>query len=160
NAALNSTSALEHKGGKRVVVGNSTEGALLLWLADTGTEYADERLHHPVLYRAAFSSEHKRMTSVAELLGRPTVLVKGAPEVVLERCTHITTADGGVRVLTDADRGQIQADLSAAAGDAMRTLAFAHKPLADDFPREADAITARRGECEQGLTFDGFVAIR
>lgn len=160
NAALNSTGALEHKGGKRVVVGNSTEGALLLWLADNGTEYADERLHHPVLYRAAFSSEHKRMTSVAELLGRPTVLVKGAPEVVLERCTHVTTADGSVRPITDADRGQIQADLSAAAGDAMRTLAFAHRPLAADFPRDAEQITDRRGDCEQGLTYDGFVAIR
>ncbi len=160
NAALNSTGALENKGDRRVVIGNSTEGSLLLWLADGGTEYADERLHHPVLYRAAFNSEHKRMTSVAELLGQPTALVKGAPEVVLERSTHLTTADGGVRPLTDADRAAIVADLNAAAGDAMRTLAFAHKSLPDDFPREAEAITDRRGECEDGLTFDGFVAIR
>jgi Ca2+-transporting ATPase len=159
NSALNSTGSLETKGERRVVLGNSTEGALLLWLADGGTEYAHERLHHPVLYRTAFSSEHKRMTSVAELLGRPTVLMKGAPEVVLERCTHITTADG-VRAITDADRTAISADLSAAAGDAMRTLAFAHKPLPADFPREVEAITDRRSECEEGLTFDGFVAIR
>lgn len=160
NASLNSTGALEMKGDRRMVIGNSTEGALLLWLADGGTSYADERLHHPVLFRAAFSSEHKRMTSVALLVGRPTALVKGAPEVVLARCMHITDADGTVRPMTDADRAKIQADLSAAAGDAMRTLAFAHKLLPDDFPHDAEKITDRRSECEDGLTFDGFVAIR
>jgi P-type Ca2+ transporter type 2C len=160
NAALNSTGALEVKGDRRVVVGNSTEGALLLWLADVGTGYAGERLHHPVLFRAAFSSEHKRMTSVAELLDRPTALVKGAPEVVLADCTHVSDADGSVRELTAADRDRIGQDLSAAAGDAMRTLAFAHKPLPPDFPQDAEAITDRRAECDRGLIFDGFVAIR
>jgi Ca2+-transporting ATPase len=160
NAALNSTGTLEQKGERRVVIGNSTEGALLLWLTDGGTSYADERLHHPVLFRAAFSSEHKRMTSVAELLGRPTALVKGAPEVILARCTHLTDPDGSVREMTTGDRAKVQADLSSAAGDAMRTLAFAHRTLPTDFPRDPEQITDRRAECEEGLVFDGFVAIR
>jgi Ca2+-transporting ATPase len=160
NAALNSTGALEEKDGAPVVIGSSTEGALLLWLRDARINYAAERLHHPALFRSAFSSEHKKMTTVADVGGKAVALVKGAPEVVLGLCTRITDADGRVRSITAADRQAAQQHLTAASADAMRTLAFAHAHLPVDFPRDPEAITDRRAECEADLVFDGFVAIR
>ncbi len=150
NAALNSTGTLEEKQGKTTVVGSSTEGALLLWLRDAGTNYAAERLHHPPAFRSAFSSEQKKMTTVAAVGGGPVALVKGAPEVILARCSNLTAAE----------RAEVEAQIAAASADAMRTLAFAHKPLPPDFPTDQDAASDRRGEFDDGLTFDGFVAIR
>src|SRR5262249_55948182 len=65
NAAVNSTANLEEKEGKLVVVGNSTEGALLLWLREAGIDYAPVRSQYPLLFTLHFSSDRKRMTSVA-----------------------------------------------------------------------------------------------
>jgi Ca2+-transporting ATPase len=160
NAAVNSTGTLEEKNGLPVVIGSSTEGSLLLWLRDGGTNYLAERFHHPALYRSAFSSEHKKMTTVTEICGTVVALVKGAPEVVLELCSHITNPDGTVRPITATDRVEVQRHLAIAAGESMRTLAFAHKSLPEDLPRDTEAITHHHTEWESVLTFDGFVAIR
>jgi Ca2+-transporting ATPase len=168
NSAVNSTASLEVKNGKTVTVGNSTEAALLNWLAvgawvsDKAFDYIEQRSEHPVLYQVHFSSDRKRMTTVAKV---PTVqglvtLVKGAPETLLAQCTQYLDAKGAARELTAEARAEIQSRISAAAGDAMRTLAFAHAELPADFPREEGAIHARRAEIESGLIFDGWVGIR
>jgi Ca2+-transporting ATPase len=62
--------------------------------------------------------------------------------------------------LTPEARAEIQARITATAGDAMRTLAFAHTELPQGFPEDEDSIHERRGEIERGLIFDGFVGIR
>ena len=160
NAAVNGTATLEEKEGKTVVVGSGTEGGLLLWLKDGGLSYAELRATVPLVYRTAFSSEHKRMTTVVEANGRAVSLVKGAPEVVLARCTRVLDADGSARDLTDEDRARILGGIGSASADAMRTLAFAQVELPADFPRDPEAMAARRGDLETGLTFTGFVAIR
>ncbi len=150
HSALNSTAALEVKDGKTVVVGNSTEGALLRWLEGAGFDAAELRRRHPVVARSAFSSDSKRMTTVVERDGGRWLLCKGAPEVVLARCDRIADTAGAVRSIAPEDCLRIGEDLSRAAGDAMRTLAFADKPN----PSED------RPEHEAGLIFRGFVAIR
>ena len=160
NAAVNGTATLEEKEGKTVVIGSGTEGGLLLWLKDAGLHYTEMRMRVPLVFRTAFSSEHKRMTTVVEANGRAVSLVKGAPEVVLARCTRIMDPDGSVRSLTAEDRVKIEAEIAAAASDAMRTLAFAHLELPADFPRDPEALTTRRSDLETGLVFVGFVAIR
>jgi P-type Ca2+ transporter type 2C len=160
NSALNSTSSLETKGEKTLVVGSSTEGALLLWLRDTGINYSAERLHHPVCYRSAFSSEQKKMTTVAEVGQERISFVKGAPEVILSRCRYQFTIDGQVREMQPGDKTAIEQQIVEAAMSAMRTLAFAHKRLPEDFPDEQEGISDRRQEFETDLVFDGFVAIR
>ena len=71
-----------------------TEGALLTWLASggwvrtTGFEYIELRTEHPVLYQVHFSSDRKRMTTVAKVKTAPgpLTLVKGAPEAILAEC--------------------------------------------------------------------------
>ncbi|MCE9529746.1 MAG: calcium-translocating P-type ATPase, PMCA-type [Planctomycetes bacterium] len=160
NSAVNSTANLEKKEGKLTVVGNSTEGALLLWLGESGVDHSALRQEHPVLYQMHFSSERKRMTTVVERNGSALLLVKGAPEIVLEHCTYFRAEDGRIRDLDPAAREAILAALREASGKAMRTLAFASRTLEDDFPRTEDAIHERRETLEIDLVFAGFVAIR
>jgi Ca2+-transporting ATPase len=160
NAAVNSTAHLEEKDGKRVPVGNATEGALLEWLHAAAVEYQALRLRLPPLYQIHFSSERKRMTTVVRHGGTSLVLVKGAPEWVLAQCTHYQAADGSVRAWTAEARERAVRQLRDSAALAMRTLAFGHARLPEDAPETADGLHARREALEQDLVYDGFVAIR
>jgi Ca2+-transporting ATPase len=160
NGTVNASANLEDKGGLTAVIGNTTEGALLRWAREAGVEYGERRSAFPVAYQMHFSSDRKRMTSVIDGDGRLLVLVKGAPEIVLERCTHRLTAAGETVPLTPADRNILGHQLRESAGRAMRTLAFAHRDLPPDTPRDEETLHDRRAELESGLVFAGFVAIR
>jgi Ca2+-transporting ATPase len=166
NSGANSTANLEDKNGKLLVVGNSTEGALLQWLkagAWAGTsahDYRELRDRFPLLYQIHFSSDRKRMTSVVRANGGAAVLVKGAPEQVLAACKYALDADGTRYELTDELRAAIRGHIATAASAAMRTLAFAHAELPPDFPQDEDAIHARRADLEAELVWDGWVGIR
>jgi Ca2+-transporting ATPase len=161
NAALNSTANLETREGKVIVVGNSTEGALLQWLKENGVPYEKQRLDHAVLYQKHFSSERKRMTSVIRRAdGGLLVLVKGAPEKLLENAREGLAADGTRRPLTDDVRKKIANQLRDAASLAMRTLGFAFADLPAGTPADEDGLAALGDKLEQNLVFAGFVAIR
>jgi len=178
NAAVNSTASLEQKNDKLLTVGNSTEGALLNWL-QTGAwissghpiSYVEFRTLNPVLFQIHFTSDRKRMTTIAKVNDRAVTLVKGAPEAILTACDKYLDIDGTVRALTEEIRANIHAQIAAVAGDAMRTLAFAHVEQSPDFPQNGEAIQLLRQEqaqtamsllepFERGLIFTGFVAIR
>ena len=148
--AINSTATLEVKAGKSTVVGNSTEGALLRWIESAGFDAAELRKRHPILARSTFSSDSKQMATVIETEGVRRYFCKGAPEVVLARCTRIGEADGSDRPMTADDRSRIETELGRAASAAMRTLALADKT--NPSGRDLDA--------ESELTFWGFAAIR
>jgi Ca2+-transporting ATPase len=160
DAAVNSTANLEEKDGRVSVVGNSTEGALLLWLREAGVEYAPLREQFPLLFAIHFSSDRKRMTSVVRHGGRLVSLVKGAPEWVLEHSTHYQAADGSVRPWTPEAREAALAVLRHSSAQAMRTLAFAFAELPPDTPDDEDALHARQDTLESGLVFVGVAAIR
>ena len=148
--AINTTATLEEKNGARIVVGNSTEGALIRWLLDARFDAVPLRKRFTVVSRTAFSSDTKQMVTVVERDGGTWYICKGAPEVVLARCARIAEADGTDRAMADADRSRIEAELARAAGDAMRTLA-----LADKVNPVGGAL-----DTEDDLVFQGFVAIR
>lgn len=160
NAAINATANLEQKGGKIVTIGNSTEGALLQWLREGGVEYTQMRLQFPELYQIHFSSERKRMTTVVRYGDKLVVLIKGAPEWVLEQCEKYQTADGMTRDLTPAMRDAIRERLRDSAGQAMRTLAFAYAPLPHGTPDHEEGLHEIRDDLEARLVYVGFVAIR
>lgn len=160
NAAVNSTANLEEKNGKRVIVGNTTEGALLQWLHEADLEYLKLRLQFEPLYQIHFSSERKRMTSVVRADGKLVALVKGAPEWLLEQATHYQAADGTIRAWTPEARQQVEAAIRDSSAQAMRTLAFGYVPLPPETPTDEDALHGRRDTLERGLVFVGFVAIR
>ena len=160
NAALNSTANLEEKQGKLVTVGNSTEGALLHWLHESGLEYQKLRLQFAPLYQIHFSSERKRMTTVIRYGDKLMSLVKGAPEWILEHSTHYQRASGDICEWTDEARGAVLAALKDSAGQAMRTLGFGYAVLPPETPTDEDALHGKRDALENALVFVGFVAIR
>ncbi len=160
NAAVNSTANLEEKDGKLLVVGNSTEGALLLWLREGGVDYTSLRKQFPLLYTIHFSSERKRMTSVVRHGDRLVSLVKGAPEWVLEHSTHYQAADGVPRPWTPEARAAAAGWVRDSSAEAMRTLAFGHAVLPPETPPDEDGLHARRDALESDLVFVGIVAIR
>jgi len=109
---------------------------------------ADDADIHPVGERVReiqFSSERKRMTVLVED-GELTAYMKGAPEVVLERCDSYLE-DGDVRELTDGKRQAILDQTQSFAADALRVLGFASKPVANP---SADAE-----QIEDGMVFLG-----
>ncbi len=77
--AVNSTAFLD-AGSK--VIGNPTEGALLLWLHDRGVDYAALRAGAAVTDQMSFTTERKYMATIIEsgISGRRILCVKGAPE--------------------------------------------------------------------------------
>jgi Ca2+-transporting ATPase len=160
NAAVNSTANLEERQGKEVVVGNSTEGALLHWLRESRVAYPELRVQFAPLVQFPFSSEHKRMTTVARYGDEVVALVKGSPEWLLEHSTQYRGADGGMLVMTPESKRAVEGALQQAAGRAMRTLAFGHAVLPAEAAADPAALGGRREELERGLVFDGFVAIR
>src|SRR5438876_7445374 len=63
NATVNSTANLDQKDGKTIVIGNTTEGALLRWARDAGVEYGERRTTFQLRYQMHFSADRKRMIS-------------------------------------------------------------------------------------------------
>lgn len=120
--AVNSTAQLDFSNTKKVgVLGNPTEGALLLWLKDNGINYLDVREKAQRLEEIPFSTERKYMATLVKSSSSKTVLyVKGAPEIVFALCKN---ACGNVT------KGQIDDQLMAYQNKAMRTLGFAYQVL-------------------------------
>ena len=130
--AVNSTANLEINNGIAKSLGNPTEAALLLWLRSQGVDYLSMREGTPVISQLTFSTERKYMATVVNspLLKKKVLYVKGAPEIVLSHCNRVA-ADGGY-VPVDQMRQDIEKQLFAYQGQAMRTLGFAYQLLNDD----------------------------
>jgi Ca2+-transporting ATPase len=132
NAAVNSTAHLSERDGRMSTIGNSTEGALLRWLYVKSLDYNRIRAETAIKKQVLFDGTRKRMSTVAEIGGRQYLLVKGAPEIVAQRCDPVPEIE----------------DLGKYASRAMRVLSFAHKEVTDN------------DDSETNLTWDGFVGIR
>ena len=152
--AANSTAHLDHSTQPPRPVGNPTEGALLMWLHESGVDYTRVRESFSVLRQWTFSTERKLMATLGSSPNHETTMlhVKGAPELVLERCTQILIA-AGPALLTETTRATIQDELQECQSRAMRTLGFALRAgvTAGDDAALEDVAT--------GLTWLGFVAI-
>ena len=147
--ALNSTASLDLSNpDKPVVLGNPTEGALLLWLRNNGIDYRNLKEDANVVEELPFSTERKYMATVvdsAQLEGKKILYVKGAPEIIRSLCKQI---DKNVNI-ADIDR-----QLTDYQNRAMRTLGFAYQVLND-----SDMAIADGKVVADNLTFMGIVAI-
>lgn len=86
--AVNSTAHLDLSDPEKIaVLGNPTEGALLLWLRNEGCDYQRLREENPIIEQLTFSTERKYMATVVDFEGRHLLLVKGAPEIVMGLCS-------------------------------------------------------------------------
>jgi magnesium-transporting ATPase (P-type) len=109
------------------VEGDPTEGALYPFASKLGMDRQAERAAFPRIDAIPFESEHKFMATLHESAGgRRLLLVKGAPEVILERCTFQQTAQGPLPL----DRGRFtkEADRLASQGERVLALAWLEDP--------------------------------
>ncbi len=138
-----------------IVQGDPTEAAFLVAEAKLGlTEEREARFER--VGEIPFTSERKMMTTLqadVEREGRIAVVTKGAPDVLLARCTH-ERVGSDVVPLTEDRRRDILATVDRLAEDALRTLAVAYRPLPDVELPDAD-----EDEIERELVFAGMVGI-
>ena len=114
---------LFHQDGAWKVEGDPTEGALYPFASKLAMDRQAEQAAFPRIDAIPFESEHKFMATLhTSAGGKQVLLVKGAPEVILERCTLQQTA-GGRPVPLDGGRFRKEADRLASQGE--RVLAFA-----------------------------------
>ena len=143
NMAVNSTAELDFtERDKPGVLGNPTEGALLLYLNSKGIPYSIQRGNARRLNEIPFSTERKYMASIVENAdGRRYLFVKGAPEIVYGLCSQKPL------------QAEVDTILAGYQSQAMRTLGFAYA-LADDNNNIVDGQLKA-----SGLEFQAIVAI-
>src|SRR5262249_3611623 len=104
------------------VEGDPTEGALYPFASKLGMDRQAEQAAFPRIDAIPFESEHKFMATLhASAGGKQVLLVKGAPEVILERCTQQQTA-GGRPVPLDRERFRKEGDRLASQGERVLAL--------------------------------------
>ena len=124
-------SSLEKKEGKWTIKGDPTEGALVVAAVKAGMHQAEMRLENPRIEEIPFSSERKRMTTIHQMKdGKRLAFMKGAPEVVLEKCRYIFD-DSGHKELGEREKVEILKANEEMAQGALRVLGFAYKDCPD-----------------------------
>jgi P-type Ca2+ transporter type 2C len=136
------------------VLGDPTEGALLVAAAKIGLSKADLDRDNPMLGEVPFDSERKKMTMVRRAADGPVTYVKGAPDVLLRDCTAWMTRDGQITALTEEIRQQILSTNQLFASQALRVLGVAMRPL-DILPESYTASSV-----EHDLAFLGLVGMK
>lgn len=139
--------------GTWIIVGDPTEGALIV--AGEKASLNQKRLmeQYPRIGEIPFTSERKCMTTIHKAPEKETVAyMKGAPEIVLEKCLHMLE-DGTKKKLTDTDRKNIMKANEQMASSALRLLAMAYRRLSH-MPKELNEKTI-----EEDFVFVGLVGI-
>ncbi|TQK50000.1 calcium-translocating P-type ATPase [Streptomyces sp. SLBN-118] len=137
-------------GGRWHVLGDTTEGALLVAAAKAGLDRAAEEAAAPRVGEHPFDSVRKLMSTVHSGDHGYHACVKGAPQELLERCTAIDR-QGEVIALTDALRAEVMTVNDELATQGLRVLAAARRELSGPHP-DRDTV-------ESGLTFLGLVGM-
>jgi Ca2+-transporting ATPase len=149
--------ALEERDGRWVVHGDPTEGALIVAGRKAGLDEEALKTRFRRVGEVPFSSERKLMSTLhtdAERDGRLRVFTKGAPDVLLSRCTH-ELVGAEARPLNDGRRTQIQNTNDELAGHALRTLGIAYRTL----PPGAVAAADVDDRVEHDLVFAGLIGM-
>lgn len=145
--AVNSTASIDFSDVKKPqVLGNPTEGALLLWLNNKGVDYRMLRESVNVVQELPFSTERKYMATVVEsavIPGKKILYVKGAPEIIFDLCK-----------VTNVDKTIVDKQLISYQERAMRTLGFACQVLEND-----NAVIENGKLVATSLHFIGIAAI-
>ena len=155
DAVLNNDSSIVDGKG----IGDPTEYALLEMLrniyVDAGTFFDETEIHEDVLRRnmerleeVPFDSDRKLMSSKYLLHGVPTILTKGAVDVLLDRCTHVRSCNV-IHPMTEQEKDKIRRQNEIFSQNGLRVLAFAYK--------ESNEILS--ADAEHGFIFLGMVSM-
>jgi Ca2+-transporting ATPase len=148
---------LQENEGRWTVQGDPTEGALLVAACKAGLENKTLKARFERIGEVPFSSERKLMSTVhtdADREERLLVFTKGAPDILLARCSHELVGTD-LRPLTDQRRAAIAQSNEDLASEALRTLGIAARIL----PREAVRGEDADEKLEQELVFLGLIGM-
>jgi len=157
-ALLCNDAHLERESETWTLIGDPTEGALVVAAAKAGLDKKELDRLYPRIAEVPFTSERKRMSTIHTTPiganGRSPLLVcaKGAPEIVLARCDRIWR-DGRIVELDEATRGEILRANEGMAADALRVLGVAYKELPPDASDFGEDVV------ERDLVFLGLMAM-
>ena len=155
--AINSTAFLDFSDKKKVkVIGNPTEGALLLWLFDNNVDYVRIRDEVKIVRQLPFTPRYKYMCTVvkAPFAGEYILYVKGAPEMLLKRCATVRKLDGEAGITWV--KQEVESKLLEYQSKAMRTLGFAYKYITEE---ELEKVFVNNKLTIEDLCFLGVVGI-
>lgn len=144
---LCNNASLEELNNEWKGVGDPTEIALLVAAAKAGIWKGELDDELPRLQEVIFTSERKMMSTLHDTQDQEMAFTKGAPEMVLDRCTRIY-GPSGVRDLTKQDREEMLEKNLELAQRTYRVLALAYRPL-----------NSKSEELEKDMIFLGLVAM-
>lgn len=149
--AVNSTAYIDFsEKDKPKVLGNPTEGALLLWLNEQGKNYLHFRENIHIINQLTFSTERKYMATFVKSpeLNKTILYVKGAPEIVMTFCQSANGLNSAI------SQKEYEEKLLQYQSQAMRTIGFAYKEL------DENTVVFENGKLAvNGLHFIGITAI-
>ena len=173
-ATLNNDAALEVSGESETertyrMVGDPTEGAMIVAAAKAGANFEDLNAAYPRTQEIPFDSVRKRMITIHRI-AQPraedispfydeehrewyVIAVKGAPDLVLNLCSHYQRMDDHTAPLDEAQRKRVLEANDAMTQDALRVLGMAYR-ITPDLP-DIEDVTA----IEEGLIFVGLIGM-
>ena len=150
---LNCDARLEETEKGYRVIGDPTEGALVVAAAKAGLKNENAGARSPRLAEIPFDSERKMMTTFHYVDGLIQSFTKGAPDLVLERCTTVLTREGNAAASEDIKKRLLEVN-SALASQGQRVLALAARGWSEAPERPSPETVERE------MTFIGYFAIQ
>lgn len=145
-------SKLSIENGEPATIGDPTENALVNYGFYKGKDKNDLEKKYPRVHELPFDSDRKMMTVVNTYDSVNAAVVKGAPDILLSKCTQIKT-EQGVVPMTEAFINEIESANKKMASQALRVLALATKTVEDN-------VTDKTSETlETDLTFLGLMGM-
>jgi Ca2+-transporting ATPase len=120
--------------GKKIT-GDPTEGSLLVASVKAGMKIDELENKFPRLHEIPFSSERKRMTTIHKIDGKRVAYVKGAPEIIVERCSYVYDK-GKIKKLSKEEKQKILRINEQMASEALRVLGMAYRELPEKFTED------------------------
>lgn len=134
------------------LLGDPTDAAILTYADENGYNRKELEDKYPRLLEIPLDSTRKRMTTVNQIDSERYLLIKGAPEVLLNRCSKIE-GETGVRSIKPDDTDNVMKELNEMTGNALRVLGFAYRKLSpDEDLNDKEAL-------EKDLIFAGLVGM-
>lgn len=149
-AGLTNDARLGFDGEKVQIGGDPTEIALLTFTEKQGTKVAHLNKNHQRIEEIPFDSERKMMTTFHNYKEKVVSFTKGAPDIILQRCSHILE-DGEIKELTEEKREKILNKNIEFARQALRVLAYSYRSF-EELPNNINSDTIENQMVFVGLT--------
>ncbi|MCX7812378.1 MAG: calcium-transporting P-type ATPase, PMR1-type [Pseudothermotoga sp.] len=149
SATLCNDAFIAFKGNTKVTSGDPTEIALAAAAWDFGLKKEELEKEMPRVYEIPFDSDRKMMTTVHKRNASFVSYTKGAPDIVVARCTKYVSISGEINDLTEKDKIEILQANQRMAQDGLRVLAVAYKNVEENEYKEL----------EQDLIFLGLISM-